>query len=428
MNPLAQTFFVPQALYPHGVFITSVDLCFQSKAVSTLPVILQIRPTVNGFPSSGTILPFSTVVLTPDQVKVSSSPSLDNPSTVTSFVFRAPVYLNGGGEYAIIVMSNDPGYDLYTAILGQNILGTTRIVSQQPYSGNLFKSSNATTYEPILQEDMMFRIHKAVFPVGVTGTITYQANSAIDTYFDTMYLQEQQISYTQTSISWAQKTTPNATFTIDGNFTNIIPQQNIDMTDGAGRRIIKAVPTGENGKYYAQASLVTFDANVSPIIDSTRVSLLAIQNFINNDATNETGISFGNALARYISRTVQLAPGFDSNSLQVYIDAYKPQNTQINVYYKILSRDDPDIFANKSWQLLPQLTSTNSYSVSTQNIIEYKYASSAINDAVSYTSNSVTYTSFYTFAIKVVLLSPDTTLVPQLHDIRVIALPAQSFA
>ena len=42
---------------------------------------------------------------------------------------------------------------------------------------------------------------------------------------------------------------------------------------------------------------------------------------------------------------------------------------------------------------------------------------------ISYTSGSVTYTSFGTFAIKVVMTSTDPVDVPKIKELRVIALP-----
>jgi hypothetical protein len=51
-DPLSQTFFVDPTIYPYGLFLSSVDLFFKSKATEDFPVSVQIRPTVNGFPSS----------------------------------------------------------------------------------------------------------------------------------------------------------------------------------------------------------------------------------------------------------------------------------------------------------------------------------------------------------------------------------------
>ena len=58
VDPLAQTFLVDDE---GGVFLTSLDIFFSSKA-SAIPVTIQIREVVNGYPGK-TILPFSEVSL-----------------------------------------------------------------------------------------------------------------------------------------------------------------------------------------------------------------------------------------------------------------------------------------------------------------------------------------------------------------------------
>ena len=61
------------------------------------------------------------------------------------------------GEYALVVMSNSSKYECFFAELGQNIIGTTRKVSEQPYIGVLFKSQNASTWEQNQNQDLTFK-------------------------------------------------------------------------------------------------------------------------------------------------------------------------------------------------------------------------------------------------------------------------------
>ena len=84
-DPIAQTFQVSDN-HPNGVFVTSVDIFFQSKD-DALPVTLQIRPVETGVPSS-VILPFGEVVLDPNEVEVSQDASVP-----TKFTFESPLYL-----------------------------------------------------------------------------------------------------------------------------------------------------------------------------------------------------------------------------------------------------------------------------------------------------------------------------------------------
>ena len=95
-DPLAQSF---QVLDETGVFVTSCDVFFQTKDDMDIPMTFQIRTMQNGVPTQK-ILPFSEIVLTPDQINVSADGTV--PTTVN---FKAPVYLEGGGEYALTLAS-----------------------------------------------------------------------------------------------------------------------------------------------------------------------------------------------------------------------------------------------------------------------------------------------------------------------------------
>ena len=160
-DPLAQTFMIDDA---GGVFLTSIDLYFQSKD-DNVPVTLQIRDTVNGYPGQH-ILPFSEVVKNPDDVSISS-----DGTTATKFTFSSPVYLQENTEYAFVVMANSTDYNVFVARLGQTALDSDRTISQQPYAGVLFKSQNGVTWTADQNEDMKFKIRRAEFS-NVLGTIT----------------------------------------------------------------------------------------------------------------------------------------------------------------------------------------------------------------------------------------------------------------
>lgn len=142
----------------------------------------------------------------------------------------------------------------------------------------------------------------------------------------------------------------------------------------------------------------------------------------------ETSPKGGNSFAKYFTKKVVLTPENDSADLRVYYTAYKPLGTRIDVYYKILNRNDTNNFEDMSWQLMTQVSNGNVYSQSKTNLIEFEWAPGTLNKAdnfISYTStNGQKYSSFSQFAIKVVMSSSDSTIVPIITDIRALALPS----
>jgi hypothetical protein len=153
-DPLAQSFLVEDNT---GCFLTSCDVFFRTKDDMDIPVVFQLRTMVNGAPSPK-VLPFSEIVLDPDDIQTSADGSI-----ATNVQFKAPVYCEGGTEYAICLASNSTKYSVYISRIGEVDLLTDTFISNQPYLGSLFKSQNASTWEPSQWEDLKFTLYRADF-------------------------------------------------------------------------------------------------------------------------------------------------------------------------------------------------------------------------------------------------------------------------
>ena len=169
-DPLAQSFLVENK---GGAFLTKVDVFFATKD-SAIPVTIQIREMVNGYPGSR-ILPFSKVTLKPEDVTLSSTqvlldgtnyPTFDTPTT---FTFPSPVYVEDATNYCIVLVSDSNNYKVWISQLGDKIPGTTYSISEQPYAGVLFKSQNASTWTADQMQDLKFTIYKAKFDISYTN-------------------------------------------------------------------------------------------------------------------------------------------------------------------------------------------------------------------------------------------------------------------
>lgn len=153
-DPLAQSFLIDDET---GVFLTKCDVFFASRDDMDIPVTFQLRTMQGGFPTQK-VVPFSEVILDPSQINVSS-----DGSVATTFQFKSPVYLEGGGEYAICLASISTKYSVYISRIGETDLITQTFISNQPYLGSLFKSQNASTWEPSQWEDLKFTLYRADF-------------------------------------------------------------------------------------------------------------------------------------------------------------------------------------------------------------------------------------------------------------------------
>jgi len=172
-DPIAQTFFVSGEL--EGIFVTKIDVYFKSRPTDgNVPITLQLRETVNGNPSQN-IIPLSTVTLFPKDVNVST-----DASAPTKFIFTSPVHLKNNEEYAMVLLpaGGNTSYEVWTAELGQNKLGTNEVIDKQPSAGRLYLSSNSINWTPSDTKDIKFTVYNANFSPS-SGTLVLE-NKDID--------------------------------------------------------------------------------------------------------------------------------------------------------------------------------------------------------------------------------------------------------
>ncbi len=161
-DPLAQS-IMPQA--EGGEYLTKVDVFFSGKDES-IPVTCQIREMVNGYPTTK-VLPFGSKTLLPAAVNTSS-----NATSATTFVFDSPVYVKNGVEVAIVLQTDSDKYFAWISRMGEKDVGGSRMVSEQPYLGVLFKSQNNSTWTAYDFEDLKFTLYRASFSTNVNGKVT----------------------------------------------------------------------------------------------------------------------------------------------------------------------------------------------------------------------------------------------------------------
>lgn len=170
-DPLAQTFIVSDTINPSGIFVSSIDLYFKNKPDNPIPLTVQLRNVVNGLPVSFEHLTGANKKIMPSDVTTST-----NGSVATNIKFDSPVYLTPG-EYAIVLISNADEYEVFVAEMGKKMIGTNVVISEPPAMGVLLKSTNASTWTPVQEMDLTFRINKAVF--NTSGTVRFDVDHKI---------------------------------------------------------------------------------------------------------------------------------------------------------------------------------------------------------------------------------------------------------
>ena len=419
IDPLAQTFWISREAYPFGVFITSIDLFFRRKpADDTHTVFIQIRPTVNGYPHASKIIPMSEVHRLASQVAIPTTTDdiASIRSAPTTFSFPVPIYLEPGQEYAVVVLSNSSEYEAYIGEIGEKVFGTNKILAQQPSLGSLFKSQNSRTWTAVQTEDLMLRIRRASFNTGSVASVVCQNVHDQTIRANLVRVQDAVLNFEPaTSVTREYRIKDAGTGSIPAEWTPLQPDANNYFPS---EKLLDA-----NGTFLTRTTLSTTRDDVAPLMDLTKNSAIFVHNLINDDDTGEDGTHGGNALARYLTRRVTLADDFVTDYMEVILDVNQPAGTDIKVYYKSVSPDDPTPLDQRPWVEMTRSTTQQIISGNADDFREVKFV--PVGGTMSYISNGITYPYSQTYAIKIVMLSGNTSIVPRVRDMRAItAVPA----
>lgn len=413
-DPLSQTFLVSPQTNPNGVYLSSIDIFFATKDTA-IPIFLNIRPTVSGYPSSSVIIPSSEVFKNPADVNIPTGNVYDGIGPATNFKFDSPVYL-APGEYAIVLGSSSNKYTVYAAEVGQNVLNSTTKITSQPHLGSLFKSQNASNWTPSQSEDLCFQLNQCVFE---RGTLSFILESEAPTSvfdFDLAKLTTGELNFgSSTSIAYEFKTKRRSS----GAATAYVP-----ITLGSNYEFNETMTAVSAADNVIRVTMVNTDQNVSPVVDLERVSSILVKNKIDSYSTainNSELLPFGGlAQAKYITRRVTLASGFDATGINVNLLVNRRPGTTIKVYYKILNKYDSTDFDNRPYVEIP--ITTRSGDVVTTNIPEQYSEENYQALDLAYTNGAASYTDFNVFAIKIAFFSLSETVVPQIKALRVTAV------
>jgi len=414
---IGQTFYIDKENYPNGLFLDAIDLYFSSKDTLS-PVIVEIVPTVNGYPSSENVIPFSRVIKYPEDIQVSSSTTtLPDP---TIFRFKNPVYLQPG-VYAFVIRTNSKNYTLFVSERGKvSITDNTLVVN--PYIGDFFQSQQGTTWIADPTKDCCFRLRRCVFATG-TKSYTFFTNNS-DEAFDGVNFRPHFQDFGDTT---------DITFNFVSNDIDIdgAPSTYTDKLEPNKNIFFDSVRTLETSSTGANVDVTLFTTSdhVSPVLDIDATTLVLLNNEISQYSSNVANTELtpygGISSAKYVTKQVTLQEGFDSTALTVYVDVNRPAGTDIEVYCKIQNNYDySSSFEEHNWIKIPKLDTSNQgiiYSPDENSYTEEVYQDLNLSYTANTGSSDVTFTEFRHFAVKVVFYSDNTISVPKIKNLRVVS-------
>ena len=215
--------------------------------------------------------------------------------------------------------------------------------------------------------------------------------------FNILHPVVQSLTFPGTAMGWGIRDT-SVGGSLSSSYLSVVPNSNYYP------KVEKVIESGSTPTMVLAGTMRSTKNNLSPVIDMTRCSVIAVSNVIDvNTDVAETDKINGSALAKYLTKTVQLDS--PSNILKVFLDTNKPKSSDIEVYYKIGS--DAGTFDDGAWTEFPAVTMPFSDDISVYKEVEF---------------NLTATDEFTMFAIKIVFTSSNTNKIPSVRNLRVIAL------
>jgi hypothetical protein len=429
-DPISQTFYVDPTKYPSGIFLKSVDLYFNTKdTLGTIPVTVQVRPTLSGYPHPSKVLPFATAVKYSADIDVADLITAGNEGE-TNFAFSSPVYLLPGKEYAICVSSNSSNFSLFTGTIGNTILRASEedpkiLVSKQPLMRSLFKPQNTGKLIKSDNETMAIRLNVCKFSGSGESTFTNTALASGTLSVDINELRLNAVDFAPEGSTLTYKTIFNSSAT---TYDPMIPNKNI-IPDGGYLNFSTSTSQGGILTELRVRMAANSDGYASPVFDAQKSSMLTVSNLINNaNDVDPNSVGYNGELeptndgidpnyqtkARYISKRVTLESGMEAENITVSMSLCNPKKGNSSAAtIKVFVRPVPvseDDYENVDYI---ELTTTDTgVSTSDDDFRE-----------VTFTNiGNTTLPKFKTFSIKVVMFGmPNGAAIPRVRNLRMIA-------
>lgn len=219
--------------------------------------------------------------------------------------------------------------------------------TQEINTGNLIANSQVSTVDDIAYHMVAPKV-VIMEPIGTGATIKfYGTSNSIGSYTK---------DSTQTNLNFEQLYEYR-------DYERVIRSYSNEVAQGG---------FGTRGNTTLDIDLTTNNNYVSPVIDLSTKNIKIFRNVISSNNYMEH-TRFGYALNRYVSQVVSLVT--PAEDLRVYITAYRPDGTNIEVYAKLLSDNDSETFDDKTWTKLSTVANdsgTNTGTLKSNASTDYK--------------------------------------------------------
>ena len=201
-----------------------------------------------------------------------------------------------------------------------------------------------------------------------------------------------------------------ASFANDGVFNDIILSEDNQFAAPAliCSEINESSELSGAKSFRMDLQLKSLEPNISPVIDTDRLSAILVTNRINSPTATDSALkSVGDEHdAVYITRVANLAN--PSGSIKLMFAGYRPPNTTIKVLYRVRPVGSSSSIDTYGFSYFPTTGATIPATTDRKIYYDYEYEASGLN--------------FDQYQIKILFVSSNQAYVPIIKDLRAIAL------
>ena len=341
----------------------------------------------------------------------------ENGSVQTRKLIKNPFVTTSGSNVVRVVHKNHHMFDQTNAISSYVTITNATDVNGIPAA----EINGTHEVQNVEMDSYEIVVTTNATGTGIDGGTEVEATE--NQLYNTFYTNVSEFNLPGTNTTWGVRTstgmslgatspTPYVTTT---SFTPIIPNRNVNVTSPG---VIASDDNEQSARtFFLRGTLTSTADNISPVIDLERCSVFTIANRIDYpkavgastvgnevyDYTAETDPTLGSAKAKYVTRNVKLADAADG--IRVFMDVNRKSNTTVELYYRV--SDDEDSLSGLDWTL-----ATPEEAIPFDDSGFYNEAEFVIDPPGL----------FSVFSVKIVMKSTNSSRVPTIRDLRIIAL------
>jgi hypothetical protein len=172
----AYSVYIDEPNYTEGVFMSSVDVWFQSLHPE-LGVWFEIREMSSDGNITRNTVPYSVVWMKRNDPRLNTS--TDGNTNATNVKFESPVFLYNNTQYAFVIHTEGLNPDTYFWVsrLGEPDVVTGEVVNSRPLTGTFYTTNNNLNWDIVPDVDLKVRFNRADFDATIAspqvGTATF---------------------------------------------------------------------------------------------------------------------------------------------------------------------------------------------------------------------------------------------------------------